>query len=40
MKNVDFKEQHLSWVEGLVCGVTVVEETHVDKVNEQAGGIL
>lgn len=39
-ENVDFKEQHLSWVEGLVCGVIVVEETHVDKVNEEAGGIL
>lgn len=40
MKDVDFKEQHLSWVERPVCGVIVVEETHVDKVNEQAGGIL
>lgn len=40
MKDEDFKEQHLSWVEGLVRGVIVVEETHVDKVNKQAGGIL
>lgn len=35
-----WREGHLSPVEGLVCGVTVVEETHVDEVDEQAGGIL
>lgn len=32
--------EHLSPVEGLVGGVIVVEETHVDEVDEQAGSIL
>ena len=27
---------HLSAVQGLCCGVVVVEETHVDEVNEEA----
>lgn len=32
--------EHLSPVEGLVGGIIVVEETHVDKVDEQAGSLL
>lgn len=31
---------HLSTVKGLVGGVIVVEEAHVDEVDKQAGGIL
>ncbi len=32
--------EHLSPVEGLAGGVAVVEETHVDEVDEQAGRVL
>lgn len=31
---------HLSPVQGLVGGVAVVEETHVDEVDEEARGVL
>lgn len=33
-------KEHLSSVEGFVGGVVVVEEAHVDEVDEQAGSIL
>lgn len=32
--------EHLSHIERLICGVIIVEETHVDEVDEQARGIL
>lgn len=31
--------EHLSHVERLICGVAIVEETHVDEVDEQAGSV-
>lgn len=32
--------EHLSHVERLICGVVIVEETHVDEVDEQAGSVF
>lgn len=32
--------EHLSTVEGYAGGIIVVEETHVDEVDEQAGSFL
>lgn len=32
--------EHLSHVERLICGVVIVEETHVDEVDEQTGSVF
>lgn len=32
--------EHLSHVERFICWVVIVEETHVDEVDEQAGSVF